>query len=614
MARKNNEPLVKNINDGNSDSDQEVNVISMKASEISSENTADTIGDFDHPTGYEDGRIAGKKHTILTDDYDSTDQDDDEYILDEDAEESEYEYSFESDVDEIDKDLNNLSSLHGTKPTIENTRDKLGTIHVVITILISMIVSTLMFRSGSLDKLIKPTGYGDLASRIKSLEHDSYENKAQIQQLSETSKIFEKTLEDTTEYLMSNQNSMEQIKQQVRDTSISVNHNLNQIEELRLKIGRLENMDYLEKKIIEAVSKVLPEKVVASFDAGDGSIKSNQALIKMLLDHFSGGDHHAPDSIKKLANQALNEEASETQNQSVFVTKDMFKRVLKHELESIRFEIAKELSKTDQKLYEDIKNIPATGGVPLDEVLTNGTIVALNTLIKTSIQRYVSHTISKPDFVDISSGAQVIWDLTSNSYDWKAELPPFQQKYHNILSAVGFGRMKVNSPLTAFSNDVSLGSCWPFNGKSGQVAMSLEKLIKPTDLGVVHVRADQSPNPKSAPRHISLYIEIESESEREHIEQIISDNCLDIHDKNISKEKINIPESFVKIISVEYNIYSSADEFQVFPIPEYITSIPSLKTSKVIFLIEDNWGHEDFTCVYRFRLFGELLDNESLLR
>lgn len=73
-----------------------------------------------------------------------------------------------------------------------------------------------------------------------------------------------------------------------------------------------------------------------------------------------------------------------------------------------------------------------------------------------------------------------------------------------------------------------------------------------------------------------------------------------------STNDVRVPETFVKICTVEYDLFK--EEFQVFEIPKHGLDI---QTSRVVFTIDDNWGDKDLTCVYRLRLFGERVGEQD---
>lgn len=116
----------------------------------------------------------------------------------------------------------------------------------------------------------------------------------------------------------------------------------------------------------------------------------------------------------------------------------------------------------------------------------NGTTLALDNLIKSLLKstfctQYPNQILLT---LQLERGSTLILllPLITETVDFH-----FATSIENSLSMVGFGRMKINPPSTAFNNDINLGSCWPFNGPSGHVALTLGSVMSPTDLGLIHV-------------------------------------------------------------------------------------------------------------------------------
>lgn len=511
----------------------------------------------------------------------------------------------------------------------------------------------------------------ELFSSVASLSNVNEVTSGKVQNFEVSLASVEKQLADTSQDFLSilksgSQNQDAQTSDQgvapidpalFMKVSDSIEKAGQQIELLHDRVRRLEQTEVIEKAVVDVLDQYLPARLVVQFDPQTGSITAVPEFWKYLSTQL------LERNIGSASNEALSDQTSfkeyMTQNQkaiedylksyldnnyepdkesenSALVSKEVFKEMLRRELEALRDETLKELEKFDQRVHHDVKNmigsVHLTSGsdssssenilLPseLADLAQNETAQAtLNLLVKKSIQRYISHTISKPDFADPASGAKIIPHLTSHSYDWKNGLGFSDRQLHKLLGVLGFGRMKVNRPLTAFNNDVKLGSCWPFNGPKGRIGVSLGKMASLTDVGIVHVRADQSPNPTSAPRIVSIYIQVEDPELRETIIKLVLENTEDTdinigdHDDDDKNDQLQqhqkqgflkLPEDYVKIMTIEYDLFHG-EEFQVFPVPSYIKRL-KLVTSKAVFSIENNWGHEEFTCIYRFRLFGEI--------
>lgn len=418
------------------------------------------------------------------------------------------------------------------------------------------------------------------------------------------------------------------------------------IQYLNERISQMEKAKVAESEILDILDRYLPSKLAVRYDSKTGEVSATPEFWKFLSTQLAlrGITNNSPsdssaidfsfdefirlnegaikDYMSNYINSSLNDKRNK--NSAAVISKEVFRKMLEDELATVREETVDAIAKLDREFKKGIKTISEDhkrlansqkdkfGSLPASQF--NGTQVAMDLMIKKALQKYVAHTISKPDFADPAAGAKINFALTSPSYNWHDRLEFSSRQIYKFLGTLGFGRMKVNRPTMAFSNDVSLGSCWPFTGQSGQIGLNLGTMINPTDIGIIHVRPDQSPNPSSAPRRVSLWVQILDLETRNKVRTLVNQNSLS---SSTNAEKTNklqnwfsssssslgmMPLDYVKILDAEYQL-DGGDEFQVFPVPFYLRDL-HLETSRVIFKVEDNWGNEDFTCIYRLRLFG----------
>lgn len=490
----------------------------------------------------------------------------------------------------------------------------------------------------------------------------------------------EEKVADTSESLMSERKdritAIQNLANSVPIEKIneSIEQASKQIGSLESRVKDLEEAKLVEQSVVEILDKYLPSRLVVQFDTETGSITAVPEFWKYMSAQLSQviPENEQQSQSKEgfmLQNQKFIEEymkeylnnvqPKKLENLAV-VSKDVFKEMMRVQLESLRKETMKQLDTLDKRIHNDmnafVHQSQLAEALPETVIFENGTATAteaaLSYLVKQSLQRYISHTISKPDFADPATGAKVIPQLTSGSYDWRDGLAFRDRVSHKLLGSLGFGRMKVNRPVTAFSSDMKLGACWPFNGAKGQIGIDLGRKVSLSDVGVVHVRADQSPNPKSAPRVLSVYAYVGDAELRSKIRKLVGEqdekklSKIDVQIGTESESEVetatepglelglesarlqskpqsdpektdlelesqihadpSLTQSYAKIMTLEYDVFNG-DEFQVFPIPEYIKRL-GLATSRVVFKFESNWGHVDFTCIYRLRLFGELYE------
>ncbi|VVT48775.1 uncharacterized protein SAPINGB_P001945 [Magnusiomyces paraingens] len=410
-----------------------------------------------------------------------------------------------------------------------------------------------------------------------------------------------------------------------------------QIELLKQRVAFLEEAEKVEQVVLRTIDKVLPPKLIVVKDPKTGDITPTPEFWKFLQNTFESSIEKSPILERKvkqivrdhpelvplrpskdISAEEFNESTQRAvksflkdyltdQNKilesypdsSALVTRDVFSQMLQRELENMREFTIDSLAALESKLRSNSKSSLQD---PTSSLLKNGSTSALSALIKTSIDKYVKHTISKPDFADPVTGATINTRLTTPSFDWNVGLPFFQRKTHEFYNVLGFGRMRTQPPSVAFSSDTRLGSCWAFNGPTGRVALNLRAPIVPSDLGIVHISANMSSNPGSAPRRISLWAAVDDAGTRDRLRALVPQP-----DPKAAAAG-ELPQNYVQIVTAEYDLFGE-DELQVFPMGTGVRQLlfGSGGVQRVVFSVESNWGNSKFTCVYQLRLFGDLV-------
>ncbi|NWX40239.1 SUN1 protein, partial [Steatornis caripensis] len=120
--------------------------------------------------------------------------------------------------------------------------------------------------------------------------------------------------------------------------------------------------------------------------------------------------------------------------------------------------------------------------------------------------------------------------------------------------------------------DMYPGNCWAFKGSQGYLVVRLSMKIYPTAFTVEHIPKTLSPtgNITSAPRNFSVYgLDDEYQEEGKLLGQYVYDEA--------------------------------GEPLQMFPVME-----ESEKAFQIVELrIFSNWGHAEYTCLYRFRVHGK---------
>ncbi|XP_068109704.1 SUN domain-containing protein 2 isoform X4 [Hyperolius riggenbachi] len=184
-------------------------------------------------------------------------------------------------------------------------------------------------------------------------------------------------------------------------------------------------------------------------------------------------------------------------------------------------------------------------------------------IVNRALERYSEDRIGLVDYALESSGASVVNTRCSETFETKTAL----------LSLFGVPLWyQSQSPRVILQPDSNPGNCWAFRGSQGYVVIHLSSRIRPTAVTLDHIPRSLSPKStiSSAPKDFSVY-GLEEETQRE---GVLLGNFTYRQDGN--------------------------------PIQTFNIKGENILTYELVELkIQSNWGHAEYTCVYRFRVHGE---------
>uniref|UniRef100_A0A8C0D3N1 Sad1 and UNC84 domain containing 2 n=1 Tax=Balaenoptera musculus TaxID=9771 RepID=A0A8C0D3N1_BALMU len=184
-------------------------------------------------------------------------------------------------------------------------------------------------------------------------------------------------------------------------------------------------------------------------------------------------------------------------------------------------------------------------------------------IVKQALKRYSEDRIGMVDYALESGGASVISTRCSETYETKTAL----------LSLFGIPLWyQSQSPRVILQPDVHPGNCWAFRGPQGFAVVRLSARVRPTAVTLEHVPKSLSPNStiSSAPKDFAIFG----------------------FDEDLQQEGTLLGQ---------FTYDQDGDPIQTF----YFQG-PKMATYQVVELrILTNWGHPEYTCIYRFRVHGE---------
>ncbi|KAF8808742.1 hypothetical protein BYT27DRAFT_7137253 [Phlegmacium glaucopus] len=247
-------------------------------------------------------------------------------------------------------------------------------------------------------------------------------------------------------------------------------------------------------------------------------------------------------------------------------------------------------------------------------------------LVDSAISTITQDIIAKPDFALHSGGARIIPSLTSPTF----EIRPQSLGSQMIGLVTGSGYAIGRPPITALHHEMQNGHCWPFAGGEGQLGVALASPIFVEEVTIDHVAKSIAFDMRSAPRQMEVWglvegkdniarvrawkedIAARKEAEQLSVEQSSTTNDQDGSDGSYdgysnSEYPKTLPKypEYIRLANFTYNIYSS-NNVQTYPVMPEIREL-GIDFGIVVLRVLNNWGRDDFTCLYRFRVHGQRL-------
>ncbi|XP_051795848.1 SUN domain-containing protein 1-like isoform X2 [Acanthochromis polyacanthus] len=183
-------------------------------------------------------------------------------------------------------------------------------------------------------------------------------------------------------------------------------------------------------------------------------------------------------------------------------------------------------------------------------------------LVQDALRLFSEDRTGLADYALESGGGSILSTRCSETYETKAAL----------LSLFGLPLWYFSqSPRTVIQPDVHPGNCWAFRGSTGFLVIRLSMKILPSSFSLDHIPRSLAPSGTllSAPRDFSVY-GLEEESQENG-----------------------------KLLGT-YRYDQDGEAVQTFSVSEENDEAFQIIEVRVL----SNWGHQEYTCMYRFRVHG----------
>ncbi|KAK0204826.1 hypothetical protein DFS33DRAFT_1259183 [Desarmillaria ectypa] len=231
-------------------------------------------------------------------------------------------------------------------------------------------------------------------------------------------------------------------------------------------------------------------------------------------------------------------------------------------------------------------------------------------LVESAVAIHNQDTIAKPDFALHSGGARIIPSLTSPTF----EVRPQTWRGQVFGAIAGNGYAIGRPPITALHHESHNGHCWPFAGSSGQLGVVLATPAYIKEISIDHVAKEVAFDMRSAPRRMEVWGLVEGRENSAKVNEWKADKArlrAEALERGETIEEEAYPKTlpkspmYVRIAAFEYNIHAP-NPVQTFSVLDEIQNL-GVDFGIVTLRILSNWGRDEFTCLYRFRVHGERL-------
>lgn len=224
-------------------------------------------------------------------------------------------------------------------------------------------------------------------------------------------------------------------------------------------------------------------------------------------------------------------------------------------------------------------------------------------LVDSAVSLYGKDNLARPDFALHSSGAKTIPSLTSPTF----EIRPHTFRGQLLGMVTGNGFAIGRPPVTALHHELHNGHCWPFAGTEGQLAVALAAPAYISDITIDHVAKEVAFDMRSAPREMEVWGMVEGK-----------DNIARVQAWQTQREAGDVvypptlprTPQYVRIANFTYDIHAPRN-IQTFPVDAEIQAL-GVDFGIVALRIRSNWGRDEYTCLYRFRVHGQRMGETPL--
>ena len=152
-------------------------------------------------------------------------------------------------------------------------------------------------------------------------------------------------------------------------------------------------------------------------------------------------------------------------------------------------------------------------------------------------------------------------------------------------------------------------------GSRGTLGVHLAQPIQAQAVTIDHIAKPLLPQYDSAPKEVEVWIIPYQQDSRSRMEQrsllephLVTATAADLlDDVHLFHYSHGVPgPTFISLVNLTYDIHASWP-VQTFHVADS-TAIARISTNSVLFRFRNNWGNDAYTCIYRVRVHGDIMN------
>ncbi|KAH6564029.1 hypothetical protein BASA62_008151 [Batrachochytrium salamandrivorans] len=282
----------------------------------------------------------------------------------------------------------------------------------------------------------------------------------------------------------------------------------------------------------------------------------------------------------------------------VILTRQQTLTMIESKIRSITSQTDHDISELTERINKlDVGSTPSHSHSDGPTLSQDAIEVLIHRVVASALEDYRADVLAIPDYALRSAGARVVSDLTSSTFS-----ESFKPEFLNRLAkVVDVRKTSGQFPATALSQDISPGNCWAMAGSSGTLGIYLAESIIPTDITIEHspIQTSIGNRHKSAPRHFELWavFDVKAFASLDLSSDVVRRRVLPMRPDTLSNKR---PAPPAGVLLGDFEFDPVKNSMRVYPLHRVL----DIRVATVVVRFKSNWGHPNWTCIYRVRIHG----------